>query len=243
MVCNCVDALVANIRCERIAISKRNVAFSVPDEESKCNLITAIREDGVLNQTVEVFEPKPKCPTIKITNIDDSTAECDLITLLTQQNEFLKDDAKHLRLLFTIKKRSCYDAVLAISPHLHHRLTTAGLVYAGWTASKVEEIFLVNQCGKCFSFEHRARDCPHGHHKSCRNCGGSFSSRSTDGRTSEFAQHIRTCDTMSCVHCCKIPNKPSNHLPNNTSCPQYAAREAALARKTCTDPDYIIPLN
>ncbi|KAJ6221470.1 hypothetical protein RDWZM_000015 [Blomia tropicalis] len=140
----------------------------------------------------------------------------------------------------SIKKRFYYDAVIVLSPHLFQRLMSnpETTLCAVWSASQAEEIFLVKKCGNCLCFDHGSRDCPLGHMKACRICSKTFSTK-PNGNTSDFKNHIKNCESASCINCNRENLNP-NHRPDDPSCPIYKRKTSAMQRITCYDSEKII---
>lgn len=237
-ICNKLVDKISN--CNSVTINSKGVAFNFNGERGKNLLIEAIADDPLLNENIEVYEPRPKCPTIKLCNIDYSVTEHDLIDTLIRNNPILQDADNSMKLLFSIKKRFYYDAVIVLSPHLFQRLMSnpETTLCAVWSASQAEEIFLVKKCGNCLCFDHGSRDCPLGHMKACRICSKTFSTK-PNGNTSDFKNHIKNCESASCINCNRENLNP-NHRPDDPSCPIYKRKTSAMQRITCYDSEKII---
>ncbi|KAI2807361.1 hypothetical protein RDWZM_009569 [Blomia tropicalis] len=239
-VCNKLRDKVSN--CASVTINGKGVVFNLLNEKSKNDLVEAIQNDCDLNAVIDTYEPKPKCPTIKVPNIDYSVAESELISTLCSRNPILNDGENNLKLLFTIKKKFYYDAILVISPHLFQKLMNSGdtSICTVWSASSVEETFLIRKCGNCLSFEHTTRDCPCKQEKACRKCGNIFSTSTTNNNEqSDFRKHIARCQHINCVSCSK-DNLDSRHCFGDEMCVTYKRKCSALQRITCYDSSKIV---
>ncbi|XP_027200250.2 uncharacterized protein LOC113794333 [Dermatophagoides pteronyssinus] len=229
-ICNAIPT--GDIKCNQISINKSNVAYKFSCENSKNKFINLIKSNESLNLSLEAYEPTPKCPTIILKNLDYSTNESDIINNLVIQND-LQDFDHHMKLLFTIKKRFYYDAVLCVSPHIYDSLTQRTL-FIGWTAVNAQNMFLLGHCSKCLSFQHRTNDCSN-HLKKCKNCSLSFSNARVNNKHSEFSLHIRNCSTLKCCHC-QDKNMISDHAALSENCPFYRQKIQFVWEKTCYDP-------
>ncbi|KAH9421211.1 hypothetical protein DERP_012784 [Dermatophagoides pteronyssinus] len=205
-ICNSIPA--SDIMCNQISINKTNVAFKFSNENSKNKFLKRVSENTDLNTAIDAYEPTPKCPTIKLKNIDYSTNESDIINQLITQND-LQDLRSHVKLLFTIKKRHYFDAILCVSPHVFELLFQRTL-FIGWSACNAEQIFLLGHCSKCLSFQHRTKDCPSQSNKKCKNCGISFSA------SLQFFDKPPLADTSTSNNLNNTPPSP-NTQPSSSS--------------------------
>lgn len=236
-ICNSIDSTGMN--CTYIRVNRSNVAFTFECGASRKRFIDEVRSNQYTTQ-LETHTPAPKCPTIMIRNIEYTTLEKDLIATIIRTNGSLKDKEKNIKILYTIKRRYNYDAVLCISPHIYEIIMGLGSLVTGWTMSEVNETFLINSCGNCLSFEHRTKGCPNRQQKTCRNCCRSFSTTSDDpsDRTkNEFREHIRHCRTIECNKCLNHPvhGSSTQHLANTSECPIYKQKEQQIYEITCYD--------
>ncbi|OTF76398.1 hypothetical protein BLA29_002517 [Euroglyphus maynei] len=229
-ICNTVSTL--DIKCNQVSINKTNVAFKFPNESSKNEFINRVSNDPNFNQALEAYEPTPKCPTIVLKNLDYSTNESEIVNQLIIQND-LDDLDNHIKLLFTIKKRYYFDAVLCISPHMFNKLQQRTL-YLGWTACNAEETFLLGHCSNCLNFQHRTSTCPNKNNKKCKKCGLSFSTIRRDHQQSEFSTHIKNCANHKCCLCLE-KNLPTDHAALSDQCPIYQKKVRFIKDRTCYD--------
>nr|XP_027200162.1 uncharacterized protein LOC113794256 [Dermatophagoides pteronyssinus] len=229
-ICNSIPA--CDIKCNQISINKTNVAFKFSNENSKNKFLKSVSENPDLNTAMEAYEPTPKCPTIKLKNIDYSTNESDIINQLIMQND-MQDLKNHIKLLFTIKKRHYFDAILCVSPHVYDLLFQRTL-FIGWSACIAEQTFLLGHCSNCLSFQHRTKDCPNKSSKKCKNCGISFSTTRINNQQSEFITHIKNCSHFNCCHCAE-KNLPAEHPALTDLCPLYCNKIKQTWDRTCYD--------
>lgn len=231
----CLSIDPSDMKCSNVFTTKGNVVFELEDKCSKDKLINKIRSDINLNGRLEAYEPRPKCPTIMIQNIDYSTDEHDLPSVIADKNDL---DVSHFKVLYTIKKKLYYDAVLVISPHLYDQLlmSDSPIIRTRWTASQVKETFLVNYCTRCSAFGHGARQCKEKQMKRCR-CGKQFKDVLESGeKVSQFRAHVRSCNELCCHNCSNHSNGgPVDHRADSVDCPVYRARQRYVDAHTCRD--------
>ena len=242
MICNAINPNEVDSLC--ITVNKTNVVFELQSEGGKRRLIKLINNHEHLKNTLDASEPNPKCPTIILRNIDYSTPESDLISNIIERNNIVANPS-HFRILFTIKKKYYYNAVICISPHILHILQSLpNAIITGWTCSHLEETFLTGHCGRCFSFAHRTKDCNLAQStKRCRNCGDDFSTVSKTNSISPFAEHIRNCtNNPTCKNCLNHPRYSSvtQHHPDTQDCPIYQSRLHAIMKQICRDKDTVV---
>lgn len=234
-ICNAISS--NEICCNQIILNKTNVAFKFPNDSSKSKFLNRIAANQILNQKIEAYTPTPKCPTIIIKNIDYSTPESELLNKIITQNN-LSNLAKHIKILYIVKKRFYYNAVLCISPHIFDQIIHKNL-YIGWSACPNEETFLLGHCSKCLSFQHKTKECQ-ADTKMCRNCGLSFSTKKTiNDNTSEFTQHVKNCTQLKCYHCLE-KNLQTNHAALSPECPIFKNKIRQIKEKTCYDETTVV---
>ena len=224
-----------NMNCKEILINKTNVAFKFLNVTGM-NKFTKELKSNDSTKIFTAYEPSPKCPTIQIKNIDYSVPQSEFINKLISQNN-LTEYKNNIKLLFTIKRKNYYNAIICVSPHLYHKIINSPIV-VGWTASHTEEIFLLGHCNKCLSFSHKTRDCQN-NTKCCNKCSSSHSHTPSDNSPSPFLTHIKNCNTIFCKPCAE-KNLPSNHSPLSETCPIYIRRVENIQKQTSYDQSIVV---
>ncbi|KAJ6215673.1 hypothetical protein RDWZM_010173 [Blomia tropicalis] len=231
VLCNAISPI--NIKCSEIKINRTNLAYQFFSEKAMENFSNEIKNNPNLQNIITAYEPAPKCPNIILKNIDYSTPETDIIKLIIQQNEDLDIHESNLKVLFTIKKAHYYDAIICVSPNIFHNINNK-IISVGWTASQAEETFLIGNCGKCLSFNHRTKDCTISG-KKCKKCNGIFSTKPNGNQKSDFANHIHNCSQKKCFNCIESKQKEHNHEALSSECPIYNKRLSSIKNKICYD--------
>lgn len=234
LICNTINP--SDFKCEKIQINRYNVAYKFSDNNSKDKFLSSIASIPSIGNVTEAYEPRPKCPTIILKNLDYSTLESDLIQQLTEQNPHLNLSASNFKFLFSIKKKYHYNAILCVSPHVFHKIVDQTITI-GWTATLVEETFLISSCNKCLSFKHRSNSCPLEGNKKCRKCGNIFSTFNRNNQQSDFQVHIKSCNTLKCVNCSedRFFAHNTHHHSQSDDCPSYSAKLKFTKNNTCYD--------
>ncbi|XP_075678767.1 uncharacterized protein LOC142645703 [Dermatophagoides pteronyssinus] len=241
LICNTINP--TKFKCVNVQTNKTNVAFKFRDVTNKNKFLNEIQLETKIYNHIEAYEPQPKCPTIIIKNIDYSILESDLIQTLIVQNDNLDLKAENIKILYTIKRKFFYNAVLCVSPHLYNKIHDQTLTH-GWTASIVEETFLIGACNRCLSFRHRTKECPLKDKKNCKNCGKCFSTIQTDNSLSEFQIHIKSCKTTICFNCTENNSTTDkNHPCQSTECPIYNSKLKQIKESTSYDENKIVKFN
>lgn len=230
-----------------ITANRTNVAIELSSANGARRLLELIREHDILKDSVEAYEPSPRCPNVIVRNIDYSTTETDLIGVIISRNN-LEIEKGHAKVLFTIKRRFYYDAVICLSPHAYHILKDMKTpILTGWTGSMFEETVLTGHCSKCFSLSHRSKECTMSREKKkCEHCLGEYSTTRTGNSDSPYFIHTRQCNSNNsrpkCTNCCSHSRFLNNadHYSLSPECPLYRARYQSVAKLICYDKSKVV---
>lgn len=241
MICNSLNPSEFNPL--GMIVSKFNVAVELRKETDAKKLIDLIRGHENLRDSVEAWVPNPRCPNIIVRNVDYTTTETDLIDTIINRNN-LDIPANGLKVLYTIKRKFYYDAVICTSPDAFDVLKSLDTpILTGWTGSWFEETILTGHCGRCFSLSHRTKDCSmNKDKKKCHHCLNVFSTNRSGNVQSPFNLHIRNCNSSNlapkCTNCCSHDrySNAADHYSISSDCPLYRARYQSVINLTCYDP-------
>lgn len=241
MICNSLNPTEFNPLS--IIVNRSNVAVEVKNESDAKKLIKLINDHDNLKDSLDSYVPNPRCPNIIVRNVDYTTAEIDLIDTIINRNN-LDISANGLRVLYTIKRKFYYDAVICTSPDAFDVLKSMEVpILTGWTGSWFEETVLTGHCGRCFSLSHRTKDCAmNPNTKKCHHCLEDFSTSRSGNAQSPFNLHIKNCNsstsTPKCTNCSSHDRHTAvaDHYSISPDCPLYRARYQSVVRLTCYDP-------
>lgn len=230
-----------------ISVNKTNVAVEVSSAKGAKKLIELVKRHEKLKDTVEAYEPNPRCPNVIIRNIDYSTSDSELIETIINRNN-LNFEPTHAKILFTIKRKFSYDAVICFSPHAYNALASLqSPIRTGFTGCMFEETVLTGHCSKCLSLSHRTRECTmNRQNKKCQHCLQEFSTIRNGNNDSPFYSHLRNCGPSSsppkCANCTSHNKHSSNsdHYSLSMECPLFRARHQSVVKLTCYDKTRIV---
>lgn len=157
---------VKNLRNGGVLIS------CVNNENSKKLYQTAAQKIG---DRYDVIIPDIKKPKIKIFDITESFNDSELIDVIKNQNEVLKNSDLKVLKIYENKRLRNYGAIVEIDRHSFQSISIEKKLNIGWNRCRIEELIAVRKCFKCCGFNHKSAECKN--RIACLRCGGEHISK------------------------------------------------------------------